>query len=142
MKGSYIVLINVEDVCSIPVGSLGEVRFHRGYYAYVGSAFTNLEKRIHRHFSTEKKVFWHIDYLLEKAVIFQALYSESSEKQECRIAGRMSEKFESVSGFGCSDCSCRSHLFYTKNSGELYTVAREALAQFTDSGNIHQYRKR
>ncbi|MFC1509706.1 DUF123 domain-containing protein [Candidatus Omnitrophota bacterium] len=142
MKGSYIVLMKVEEECPIQVGRLGEINFHSGYYAYVGSAFTNLEKRIHRHFSTEKKVFWHIDYLLEKAEIFEALYSEISVKQECRIIGRMSEKFASVSGFGCSDCSCRSHLFYTKSREELYTAAREALAQFSDTGNIHQYTKR
>ena len=142
MKGSYVVLIKVEDTCNLPVGGLGKVAFNRGYYAYVGSALNNLEKRIHRHMSAEKKIFWHIDYLLEKAEVIDVLYVESAEKLECGIVGLLSRTLKSVPGFGCSDCSCRSHLFYHKNSGELQTVARGALAQICGPGNIHEYKKR
>ena len=47
----------------IRVGSLGVIEFKKGYYIYVGSGQTNLEKRIQRHKKKIKKVKWHIDYL-------------------------------------------------------------------------------
>ena len=141
MKGSYVVLIKVEDTYNLPVGGLSMVTFNRGYYAYIGSALNNLEKRILRHLSSEKKIFWHIDYLLEKAKVIDVLYVESIEKLECGIAGLLSQTLTSVPGFGCSDCSCKSHLFYHKSNRKLHTAAQKALAQVSGPGNIHKYKK-
>ena len=112
MKGSYILLIRIKHRQRIKIGKLGIIEFMPGYYAYAGSALNNLEKRIQRHLSPEKKIFWHIDYLLENAEVLNVFRVKSSSKLECIIAGTLSRRLQSVTGFGCSDCRCKSHLFY------------------------------
>lgn len=119
MKGTYVLLIEAPRVLEISVGSIGEVIFEEGYYAYVGSGLNNLEKRIERHMRDEKKIYWHVDYLLSESKISDVFYSEGSRRRECDIAEELSEKFFSVEDFGSSDCSCVSHLFYSEDVLEL-----------------------
>jgi Uri superfamily endonuclease len=54
-----------------------------------------------------------VDYLLkENGVKINSVYIKlTDEKIECKIADEVSKKGVPVSGFGCSDCSCKSHLF-------------------------------
>jgi len=111
MKGSYVLLIKLEKDSTIKVGKLGNIFFKKGFYVYVGSALNSLEKRIERHKRPDKKIHWHIDYLLKHAKIKNAFYIESNEKEECQIANKFG-KLEHIPGFGCSDCKCKSHLFY------------------------------
>ncbi|MCD6421144.1 MAG: GIY-YIG nuclease family protein, partial [Thaumarchaeota archaeon] len=63
MKGVYLLFLRVKRDLRMRVGSLGVIDFKEGLYVYVGSAQNNLEKRVRRHLSKEKKVRWHIDYL-------------------------------------------------------------------------------
>jgi Uri superfamily endonuclease len=100
---------------------LGKATFAKGFYAYVGSAQTNLEKRIQRHLRKEKRMFWHIDYLLdaEDAEIVQVLFKETNKTEECAFAKVIAERGEPINGFGCSDCHCVSHLFRIADYGFL-----------------------
>jgi Uri superfamily endonuclease len=41
-------------------------------------------------------------------------------------AQRLSQRLPWVTGFGCSDCKCRSHLFYCKNPSTLETIVSDA----------------
>ncbi|MBN2014382.1 MAG: GIY-YIG nuclease family protein [Candidatus Altiarchaeota archaeon] len=125
MKGSYVLLIRVPEDKRINVGRLGELGFQEGYYAYVGSAMNNLERRVERHLRKEKNRHWHIDYLLEHAEVEDVLYMESEKRWECRIAQHLKEHFSSVKGFGCGDCGCRSHLFHSTNVEELKKQIRD-----------------
>lgn len=111
MKGSYILLIEFKKYQEIQVGKIGKIFFKKGYYAYIGSALNGLENRIKRHLRSEKKMHWHIDYLLQHSEVKDVFYKESLEKIECGIAQKF-EKTSSIKGFGCSDCACESHLFY------------------------------
>lgn len=117
MKGAYCLLVRVSKDSLIKIGSLGSIRFDPGYYLYVGSAMNNLESRVHRHLITsEKKVCrlrWHIDHLLvEPDVSIASVYKIISDKRiECAIADELSRNYETVSGFGSSDCKCKGHLF-------------------------------
>jgi len=80
MKGVYILLINVGKNLRLKIGSLGMINFVNGKYAYVGSAQNNLEKRVERHMSKNKKKFWHIDYLLgNKFTKNQSIYIKKDE---------------------------------------------------------------
>ena len=72
----------------------------------------NVIQRIKRHLRLNKKIHWHIDYLLKKSKIIDVFYKENDTREECLIAKKLDEKLYSTTGFGCSDCKCKSHLFY------------------------------
>jgi Uri superfamily endonuclease len=112
MKGTYLLVMELRDDTSIMVGKQGVVHFQKGYYAYVGSALNGLDQRIQRHLRTKKKIHWHIDYLLPFTEIVDIFYKENTRKEECRIAREFERNFTNIPGFGCSDCTCKSHLFY------------------------------
>ncbi|MCX6662111.1 MAG: GIY-YIG nuclease family protein [Euryarchaeota archaeon] len=123
MKGGYLLVMELQKDTSIMVGRLGLVDFQKGCYVYVGSALNGLERRIQRHLRKQKKMHWHIDYLLPFTEVVDVFYKESTRRQECRIAGVFERNFTGVPGFGCSDCSCESHLFY----GSSHEISQRAL---------------
>ena len=118
MKGSYVLLIKLPEKQTIRIGSLNAVKFPRGYYAYVGSAMNGFESRLSRHLRSNKKIHWHIDYLLQKASVSGMVLCETEERAECTIAQALSHQFDSIPGFGSSDCKCQSHLFLAADDME------------------------
>jgi Uri superfamily endonuclease len=113
LKGVYVLVIQLSHDAEIRVGSLGKLSLGKGMYLYVGSAQNGLEKRIERHFRKEKRVFWHVDYLLENpsSKIVATFFKKAPRTSECAIAEAIGKRGEAVVGFGCSDCHCRGHLF-------------------------------
>jgi len=110
--GDYILILNLKTARKIDIGRLGEKKFPKGCYCYVGSARKHLTKRIERHQRTRKNLHWHIDYLRNSAEFVAALPVRSSDYLECEIADALSHIGTlAVPGFGSSDCSCSSHLF-------------------------------
>jgi len=122
MKGSYIVVIYLPEEVRIQIGALGEIRFNEGHYLYIGSAMAKvgpntLENRIKRHVSEgkNKKLFWHIDYLLaDKISLVTMIYLVPTIlRLECIISKGISEVSDNyIKDFGSSDCQCLSHLYY------------------------------
>jgi len=112
VKGSYVLLIELPEEQTITIGSLKAIYFPRGYYAYVGSAMGGFKSRLNRHLKSNKKPHWHIDYLLEKASISEIIICETKDRIECAVAQVLSLQFDSIPGFGSSDCKCHSHLFF------------------------------
>lgn len=112
-KGSYCLVIELNEDSNIEVGSLGNINFKKGYYVYVGSALNSLEPRLRRHLSHDKKLHWHVDYLLnqENVNLVDIVYAVDDGKWECYIAKEIAKKGSETSKFGCSDCKCGSHLF-------------------------------
>ncbi len=129
MKGSYVLLIKLKKDKDIKIGKLGNISFKKGYYVYVGSALNGLEQRINRHLRQEKKLHWHIDYLLQNAEIIETFYRESNKNEECILA-KSFKHFQSIKGFGCSDCKCNSHLFYGKIQKISKVVKSLSLSEF------------
>ncbi len=112
-RGSYIVILHLQKSRKIVTGGLGSINFRKGYYLYVGSAKNNLSKRITRHQRTRKNLFWHIDYLREHAEFHASLPVRASDDLECELAAALQNITQRhVPGFGCSDCTCKSHLFW------------------------------
>jgi sugar fermentation stimulation protein A len=111
-QGSYILLLKLRERLNIEIGKLGSVSFKKGFYLYVGSAMANLSKRIERHRHLRKRHHWHIDEL-RAATEFRSVFAvRSSTRLECDIAKALSDIAEfSIPGFGCTDCSCDTHLF-------------------------------
>ncbi len=116
LKGTYCLLIHLKQDSRVTIGKLGEKSFKNGYYVYVGSALNSLETRIRRHLRDDKKLYWHIDYLLacENAEIKDVLFTSGNFKWECTIASEIAEMGVGAKNFGCSDCKCESHLLFFK----------------------------
>jgi len=115
-QGSYLLILKLEKNVSLRVGSLGQVLLKRGFYIYVGSAMANLTRRMERHRHLRKLHHWHIDELRAAANFHSVLAIRSSTRLECQIARAFSEMaLWSIPGFGCSDCSCDTHLFGLEN---------------------------
>jgi len=129
MKGIYILLIKINKNTQEKIGSLGRIKFDKGTYAYIGSAQNNLEKRILRHLSRNKKKFWHIDYLLNNTAvkILKIFYKRAGRPEECKIAKNLSKSGHFIPNFGCSDCNCKSHLFKIKNLNNILRLGVKEL---------------
>ncbi|MFC2005055.1 DUF123 domain-containing protein [Chloroflexota bacterium] len=112
MKGSYVLISKLPEEQVITVGSLKTLHFSRGYYAYVGSALGGVKPRLNHHLQRNKKPRWHIDYFLQRASINNIIICETEDRVECTIAQALSRQFDSIPGFGSSDCKCSSHLFF------------------------------
>ena len=111
-KGSYVLLLHLPRAQQITIGKKGPVFFKDGYYAYVGSALNGLDQRLRRHLKHQKKLHWHIDFLLEHAHISDIYTKESRIREECDIATSFDQQFDCIPEFGASDCDCTSHLFF------------------------------
>jgi len=110
---SYILVIRVLEDFRTAVGSLGEVNFKKGHYMYVGSARAGIS-RICRHFRKKKKLRWHIDYLTVSRFA-KPVCAYLFDNEECYLSKMLSKKYTGVRGFGCSDCKCYTHLYYSPN---------------------------
>jgi Uri superfamily endonuclease len=118
MKGVYVLILRLDRETDMRVGKLGKINFKRGYYAYVGSALgSGGFKRVTRHFNVargkNKTRKWHIDYLLPHSEVICATVSPTDEALECIVAKVLGKYSAVIKGFGCSDCSCDTHLFFT-----------------------------
>lgn len=127
-RGVYLLLIYLEKKKRIRVGRLGVFDFPAGWYVYAGSAMGGLAGRLKRHLSREKKVRWHVDYLLRHAEVRRVEIilagkkqnnerSSKSQKDGERLECRTNSAAQSAPGatmpvprFGSSDCRCASHL--------------------------------
>jgi Uri superfamily endonuclease len=119
MKGVYLLIVELPVDTTIRVGKKGMIPFKKGSYGYVGSALNGLEQRIMRHLRSQKKIHWHIDYLLAHATIAHVFIKESSKREECDLAHHFEQAFDTIPGFGCSDCACHSHLFFGSADGMM-----------------------
>jgi len=135
MKGTYLLVIELNKDLSIDIGKLGSIEFKSGFYLYVGSALNGLDQRIQRHLKSEKKLHWHIDYLLKHAKIISVFYRESDNREECVIAKALNENLSPVIGFGCSDCKCKTHLFYGFKKEILSSIEKLQMCRYPINAN-------
>ncbi|MBI1986779.1 MAG: GIY-YIG nuclease family protein [Nitrospinae bacterium] len=124
--GLYLIFMELGKDKEIKVGKLGCFAFPSGHYSYTGSAMGGLEARLARHRRGAKRLFWHIDYLLQWARIVDIRtfpFPERLEEQSTPLTPRLECRLNQivlghpkaqvlVPGFGSSDCHCPSHLAY------------------------------
>ena len=137
-SGYYILLMFLRKGREISIGRKGEGRFFpRGWYAYAGSARRGLSKRIERHLAKNKKMHWHIDYLLESVEIRRvfvipdpglSLRNATFPPEggggaplpfECCLADTLAhlpgaQRF--FPRFGSGDCFCPGHLSHLRSN--------------------------
>ncbi len=117
-SGTYALILNSSGQRTITVGKLGELKVHKGYYVYVGSAFGpgGVRARIKRHCRIRKPHHWHIDYIrpvLELSEVWYTYDPQKREHQWADIIMGINGMQQPLEGFGASDCQCSSHLFYS-----------------------------
>lgn len=116
-KGTYLLLAHLDHGAKISIGKLGTFGFGAGWYAYAGSALGpgGLPARLARHIRADKRLHWHIDFLLQHAAldtIWQAAYPQRLECAWAMAMLALPGAQTPVHRFGASDCRCSSHLIY------------------------------
>lgn len=128
--GTYVLLLHCRRTINLRIGSWGRLTTSPGFYLYVGSAFGQggLRARVARHCRRIKAKRWHIDYLRQFTTVDSIWYSCALEHLEHRWAKSFSEMkgLKEIPGFGCSDCSCAAHLFYSETAVSITTFAKAA----------------
>jgi len=112
-KGTYTLLIRLEETTTVGVGALGDVSLKEAVYAYTGSAFgagglSRLDRHARVASGDNGTRHWHIDYLLGCDSSALAGAFVTPDDAECAVAQAI--EGDSVPRFGASDCSCASHL--------------------------------
>jgi Uri superfamily endonuclease len=115
-KGIYCLVFR-HPACTLIIGARGALAFPAGFHIYIGSALgSGGLKRLDRHCRLacegNKRPKWHVDYILTdpRFSLVYAVSAPTTERLECRLAETL--RGNSVKGFGCSDCTCTSHLLY------------------------------
>jgi Uri superfamily endonuclease len=114
-SGSYQLILYLPKGMALQVGKRGMFHFPAGRYVYTGSALNGVEQRLARHQRQNKRLHWHIDYLLRYARITSVKVFPTPRKVECalnRKALRQPGAQVVAKGFGSSDCRCASHLVF------------------------------
>ena len=122
LPGTYVMLLYNDSHRDVQVGRWRRISLEHGYYLYVGSALGpgGIRARVGRHMRTSKTTRWHIDYLRQAAevVVVWVHFGKRRLEHDWARALHAASGFGPVRGFGCSDCSCDSHLFYASNKPE------------------------
>ncbi|MBF0194710.1 MAG: GIY-YIG nuclease family protein [Magnetococcales bacterium] len=124
---TYALLIKYTKSQHVKVGAKGYIDIKAGSYLYIGSAKKSWEKRVGRHLKKEKKLRWHIDYLLStKSTSIEEVWINQNSC-ECETAKAIADLKNSAvvaKKIGSSDCRCPTHFFYIKNG---FTNVKELL---------------
>ncbi len=120
---TYQLRILVKKAVAVAIGKKGSFSFPAGEYIYTGSAKRNIQARIARHLSNQKKLRWHIDYLLAAPGV-EIIGINLYEKPECAINQNTAGKII-VPRFGATDCrnGCGSHLKFIGAAHESSNAA-------------------
>jgi Uri superfamily endonuclease len=131
--GIYVLIIELPQGRTITIGALGEIPFDAGGYAYVGSALNGLQARIQRHQRNDKRLYWHVDYLLQYARVADVVTLPTDQDIECTVARELARTLRPIPRFGCSDCDCESHLFYGSDIVQLREPVNDAISSSSAS---------
>jgi len=130
-KGVYLLVLILNANQRILAGKLKQTEFDPGIYLYIGSARNGLSGRIARHLRKEKKIFWHIDYFLQKAKI-KEIWVRNDYFDECQTLSEAKSSLKNscfpLKKFGSSDCRCPSHLIYLLENEVNLNSLREKLS--------------
>jgi len=126
-KGIYCLIFK-NPGCTFRVGAIGALTFQAGWHIYIGSALgSGGLHRLRRHILLaqlrDKQPKWHVDYLLTSPFfsLDYSIHAVTKDRLECRIAHELNGN--NVPKFGCSDCSCSSHLLYRPDDPRQEIIA-------------------
>ena len=141
LPGTYALVLSSPSARPIGIGKLGTLNVKPGFYVYVGSAFGpgGLKARLEHHREKSSRPHWHMDYI-RRYMRFDAIWYSCDlakrEHQWVKILARTRGATVPLSGFGSSDCRCRSHLFFFKSRPSGKYFRRRIHASYDDHDRI------
>jgi Uri superfamily endonuclease len=117
--GTYTLILSCANNARIQVGRLGTMQLQRGYYVYLGSALGpgGLRARIAHHQKLSTQPHWHIDHLRAHTRLRSVWLRYDGRRREhewARAILKVKDATIPVPGYGASDCSCPSHVYFFK----------------------------
>jgi Uri superfamily endonuclease len=139
--GTYALVLKSTSDQRIDVGKLGRLSIRPGFYVYVGSAFGpgGLKARIAHHMKISARPHWHIDYLRRSMDLNEIWFTYDSRPCEHQWAGVLASVSGGsipLSGFGASDCRCKSHLYFFNSRPSGVGLRRRLHASLKLHGKI------
>ena len=118
-SGTYALILSSSRRAVIRVGRLGELRVQPGFYVYLGTAFGpgGVRGRIAHHAKLSERPHWHIDFLRLHTELLEVWHAYDRVRREHQWARQIKAVRGSsmpIAGFGSSDCSCESHLYFLR----------------------------
>lgn len=115
-KGVYAIVLE-NACCKVRIGALGTREFASGRHIYIGSALgsgglARADRHVRLALRRDRPPRWHIDYLLLSPHFIPAAVITAATDRDCECDLARAVGGASVPGFGCSDCTCPSHLFF------------------------------
>lgn len=115
--GTYALGLVAVTVTCLQIGRLGTLYVRPGFYVYLGSAFGpgGVRGRLAHHQRLAARPHWHIDYLRPYVQLAHIWYSYALQRYEHQWAQAVNGApgvTIPLAGFGASDCTCASHLFF------------------------------
>jgi Uri superfamily endonuclease len=115
--GTYALILTSTEAASIRVGKIGNLQLQPGFYVYVGSARGpgGLRARLAHHLKPTGRLYWNIDYLRAHTIPEEVWFCYDRtlwEHRWARCLGLQRGASIPLPGFGSSDCTCESHLFF------------------------------
>lgn len=109
--GTFGLLLTVASDRTLEVGSLGDVRFPEGVYAYAGQAKRGFARRVDRLEEAESRARRHVDRVVDEAEDREVVRFPGPV-DACDLATHMARASGSlpVIGFGATGCTCLTHL--------------------------------
>jgi Uri superfamily endonuclease len=122
--GTYALILRLDHPASVRIGKLGHLRLARGFYIYLGSALGlgGLRARVAHHQREAKRPHWHIDYLRAFTRLERVWFCYDAQRREHEWAALLpgvETIAKAVAGFGASDCTCASHLYFLRHRPSL-----------------------
>ena len=144
--GSYIVILHSSTNETVNIGARGPLQLMPGFYLYTGSALGpgGLRARLGHHLSVSQRPRWHIDYLRRVTEVWEAWLYIGDDRKEHHWANALANTpglAPVVPGFGASDCSCVTHLFYTQSEPTIADFNR-SLKRLGLAANAFPLRKK
>ena len=135
--GTYTLVFSSSFDRSVKIGKLGTLFLQPGFYVYIGSAFGpgGLKARINHHSNHSSRPHWHMDYLSPSLRLCEIWFTYDQTRREhqwAKIHSQTRGVILPLPGFGSSDCSCLSHLFFYKSKPSGNHFRRKIRAKLDD----------
>ncbi len=133
--GTYALILRAMHQQDVQIGRLDRLSARPGFYVYVGSAFGpgGVRARVRHHAKISECPHWHIDYLRQTAELKQVWYTHDPVHREhswAAVFGNMRGASIPLPGFGASDCTCVSHLYFFQRQPLLKNFRRRVQMGF------------